>query len=76
MNHHTNNVCSENGTQPTVQKQKRDDMLTSDERKVFDYTFEVKDVSLQGQGTRTSNCATFGELPSEIVQINWAERRD
>ena len=35
-----------------------------------------KDVSLQGQDTRTSNCATFGELPSEIVQISGAERRD
>lgn len=35
-----------------------------------------KDVRPQGQGTRTSNCATFGELPSEIVQISGAERKD
>lgn len=50
-------------------------------RKWWELTFWLhvwgeKDVSLQGQGTRTSNCATFGELPSEIVQISGAERRD
>lgn len=51
-------------------------MSTSDGSKLFDYTSGEKGVSLQGQGTSTSNCATFGELPSEIVQISGAERRD
>lgn len=74
MNHLTNALCSERGTQLTEdERKKRHDMRTS---KLFDYTSGGKDVSLQGQGTRTSNCATFGELPSEMVQISGAERGD
>lgn len=51
-------------------------MSRSDRRNIFDYMSGEKGESLQGQGTRTSNCATFGELPREIVQISGAERRD
>lgn len=51
-------------------------MSRRDRKKLFDYMSGEKGESLQGQGTRTSNCATFGELPSEIVQISGAERRD
>lgn len=51
-------------------------MSRRDRKKLFDYMSGERGESLQGQGTRTSNCATFGELPSEIVQISGAERRD
>jgi len=33
-------------------------------------------VSLQGQGTTTFNSSTFGDLPSDRVQINGAEKKD
>lgn len=75
MNQQTNVAYSET-TAHHVQKKKRDDMCTSDGSKLFDYTPGGGDVSLQGQGTRTSNYATFGELRSEIMQISRAQRRD
>lgn len=57
-------------------KKKKDETPIRNWRKLFDYTSGGKGVSIQWQGTRTSISATFGEFPSDIMQISGSERRD
>lgn len=37
---------------------------------------DLSSLRLQGRGTGTLNCGTFGEVPFEILEISEAERGD